>query len=447
MSPTTGNFDAFRGPQLVSSHVGPGSNANTHVQCQPFHRAASAPPLDYQRAYGHRRDTGFQGPTSHLSILSEGLGILDPAPDLEAISQESTIVVSSERITQGCKVLTFFRDKGLINQLIGRWFENFEGSVGSVIEPIMKEWLQQLWIHHGPILAAQEPTKIRRLSELTFRNTLTPLEFNGETTAKEWSRLGSGPNLRWEVLGSIALSVGLYILEIPSEDHLFIDNQVSRACLLGQIKEVTEKCLAFCRACEVLDDMFIWLLMDYAYLIESTKGQRAYATYRATGETSSAVVAMGLHQGIKANDKVPFFLAELRKRALLIAYYQEASIATVLGRPFRLSSRYCILDTPLDLTDRQVVATGPELAAALANLDKDGYNKSGIVQHEGREYLPHTAFWVSRSNTFTDTKGRTNRNPQLPQHLYAPRRSRRPRPGSIHPTRNYHQSPRDPSPQ
>lgn len=304
---------------------------------------------------------------------------------MDAITQESTIIVSNERIAQGCRVFAFFRNQSLITQLIGRCFEDFEGSIGAVIEPITKEWLQQLWIHHGHTLTAQQPTKIRRLSELTFRNTLTPLEFDGETTAKEWSRLGSGPNLRWEVLGSIALSAGLCILEVPSEDRLFIDNKISRACLLGQIKEVTERCLAFCRACEVLDDMFIWLLLDYAYFVESTKGQRAYATYRATGETSSAVVAMGLHQGIKANDKVPFFLAEQRKRALMIAYYMEASIATVLGRPFRLSSRYCVLETPLDLTDSQVVATGPELAAALANLDKDGYSKSGVIQHAGRK--------------------------------------------------------------
>lgn len=395
MSPIARNIDAFRPRGLNPGHsrVGAGNN---HVQCQPFHRAASAPPLESASASRLRRNTGFQGPTSHLSILSEGLGILEHVPDLEAMSHEQTIVVSSERVTQGCKVLAFFRDKSLITRFIGRLYEDFDGSHGLLIEPIMKEWLLQLGVHHASTLDTQEPSKIRRLSEIVFRNTLTQLEFNGETTAKEWSRLGTGPSLRWEVLGLIALSVGFCVLEMHPEDHLFTDNKVSRACLLGQIKEVTEKCLAFCRACEILDDLFIWLLVDYAGFVNSTKGERAYATYRATGEASSAVVAMGLHQGIKAREKVPFFLAEMRKRALLIAYYQEVGIATTLGRPLRLSSRYCILDTPLDLTDRQVIATGPELAAALANLDEDGYNKSGAIQYMGRKKSPPT--FLARHN-------------------------------------------------
>lgn len=307
---------------------------------------------------------------------------------MEAISQEQTIVVSSERVTQGCKVLAFFRNKNLIMRIFGKWYKDRSGGDDLVIEPIMKEWLQQLWINHDPVLSGQEPSKIRRLSELIFRNTLTQLEFDGEITAKEWSRLGSGPNLRWETLGLIALSVGSCILEMPPDDQLYTEHKVSRACLLGQIKEISEKCLAFCRACEVLDDMFIWLLFDYSCFIMSTKGIRAYATYRSTGEVTSAVVAMGLHQGIKANDKVPFFLAEMRKYTLLMAYYQEVSIATVLGRPLRLSSRYCILEAPLDLTDQQIVSTGPELAAALANLDEDGYNKSGILQKICRKQLP-----------------------------------------------------------
>lgn len=358
------------------------------MQCQPFHRAASAPPLDCQRASGLRRDTGFEGPTSHLSILSESLGVLEPAPDFEGICSESTIVVSSERVTEGCKVLAFFRSKTLIMQLVGRFDEDFEGGPGSVIEPIMKEWLQQLWIHQGSALASQEPAKIRRLSELIFRNTLTAMEFNGDTTAKEWARLGSGPSLRWEVLGLIALSIGLCMIEMPSEDHFFIDHKVSRACLLGQVKDITEKCLAFCRTCEVLDDMFLWLLTDYSFFIQASKGHRAYATYRAAGETSSAVVAMGLHHGIKANNKVPFFLAEIRKTVLLLAYYSEISLATVLGRPSRLSSRYCIFDLPFDLTLRQIVSTGPELAAALANLDKDGWNQSGLLLTQGRMFPP-----------------------------------------------------------
>lgn len=96
---------------------------------------------------------------------------------------------------------------------------------------------------------------------------------------------------------------------------------------------------------------------------------------------------MGLHQGIKANEKVPFFLAELRKRTFVSAYYGEISLATVLGRPPRLSYRYCTLDPPLDLNEAELIQTGAELAATLASLDDNGYNTLGIMRSNTSKHI------------------------------------------------------------
>lgn len=325
---------------LAPNHVT--SLDTSHAQCQPFHRAASAPPLDYQRPPEFRRNTGFEGPTSHLSILTETLGALDPDPaGLETMDQQQNIVVTNSRVTQGCRVLAFFKNKSMITQFIGRFYDDREGVGGIILAPIMKEWLHQLWLCHSDTLTSQDPVKIRRLSERIWRNTLSPLEYDGSTTAMEYARGGSGLNLRWEVIGLICSTASFGIVEAPSSDQMFIDYQVSRSCLLEKMREISEKCLVFCRYCEVLDDMFIWLLVEYSINIQSTKGDRQYATYRASGEAHSAVIAMGLHQGIKANKKVPFFLAELRKRTFLAAYFSEISLSTSLGRPPRLSYRYC----------------------------------------------------------------------------------------------------------
>lgn len=305
--------------------------------------------------------------------------------DLEATvcSQQQKIIVTNDRIIQGCKVLSFFRNKFMINRFIARWYEICEGTQLMVIESIMKEWLQKLWFQHGSVLMGQDPERIRKLSETIWRNTLTPIVFNGQTTALEWACLATGPNLRWETLGLIAVNIGLCSIETPPSDQLFTKNKVTRSCVLRMMKDIAEDCLVFCRHCEVLDDMFIWLLLEDSGLVAAVKGDRDYSSYRATGEAHSAVVAMGLHQGIKADDNVPFFLAEMRKRSFIFAYFQEISIASFLGRPPRLSYRYCTLDPPLDLTEKQLLQTGPELAATLASLDKDGYNKAGLFQHAG----------------------------------------------------------------
>jgi hypothetical protein len=91
---------------------------------------------------------------------------------------------------------------------------------------------------------------------------------------------------------------------------------------------------------------------------------------------------MGLHQEIKADGQVPFFLAELRKRLRALIYAAEISIATFLGRPPRLSHRYMNLDPPLDLTDPQLFSEDPqELAVAIARLDEQGFNRDGEIRH------------------------------------------------------------------
>lgn len=296
------------------------------------------------------------------------------------MDQEQDIVITNSRITEGSHILTFFANKNLITRFMSRYHDSYNEDDGIVIASISRVWLHQIYLCHSDTLMSQEPTKIRKLSELIWRNTLTPLEVDKNTSAVEWAKLGSGLGLRWEVLGLIGLSIGMFVMETHDSDQIYVENRVSRSCVLGRMQEIAEKCLVFCRYCEVLEDSFIWLLLEYSTLIQATKGDRHYSSYRASGEACSAVIAMGLHQTIKPTEKVPFFLAELRKRAFLCAYYGEISLATCLGRPPRLSYRYCSIDPPLDLTQAQLTQTGEELASTLASLDEDGYNRLGTIQ-------------------------------------------------------------------
>lgn len=78
---------------------------------------------------------------------------------------------------------------------------------------------------------------------------------------------------------------------------------------------------------------------------------------------------------IQADDRTPFFLSELRKRTFIQAYGSECSIASFLGRPPRLSYRYCDINLPLDLDDDQVVMEGAQLQEVLASLDSNGWSK------------------------------------------------------------------------
>jgi len=88
---------------------------------------------------------------------------------------------------------------------------------------------------------------------------------------------------------------------------------------------------------------------------------------------------MGLHQDIKADGDVPFFLAELRKLTFAAIYSADKDVATFLGRPPRISHRYCNLQLPLDLEFHQVVAERGDLRLLSNKFDEKGWNWDGVL--------------------------------------------------------------------
>ncbi|KAI1407346.1 hypothetical protein F5Y13DRAFT_206383 [Hypoxylon sp. FL1857] len=359
---------------------------SAEVVTREVHRAASAPPLQLRDEYtSHSGRQGFLGETSYISIFEDGLGNCCVSnPGLES-SPVQKVKLSHDRITQGCKVLSFLRDNSMLIRLVSRWYEICEDEGCICIEPIMKEWLWGLWPHHGDVLRDQNPEKIRRLCELVWRNTQTPVSFDANTTAAQWARSSTGPNLRWEVVGLIAAIAGQCASTPEPSNRYSRTHKFAHPSFPRQMLEISEACLSYCRECETLGDMFAWLLMENYCLAAKIKGETSHSSYTQSGEVVTAVIAMGLHQGVKAEDRLPFFLSEIRKRLFAQTYSAEIGTATFLGRPPRLSHRYCNFQPPLDLSVSELVLTGDELALALASLDDQGFNTAGRI---------HRVTWV-----------------------------------------------------
>ena len=112
-------------------------------------------------------------------------------------------------------------------------------------------------------------------------------------------------------------------------------------------------------------------------LVECLKGEAHYSAWQRTGEVCDAIVAMGLHQGNPRDADTPFWLSEMRRRLFVSAYGRDKAVATFLGRPPRLSYRYCRIELPLDLGDSDILLEGAELDAALSALDVNGWNTGG----------------------------------------------------------------------
>lgn len=102
-----------------------------------------------------------------------------------------------------------------------------------------------------------------------------------------------------------------------------------------------------------------------------------YSSYHRSGEVLHAMVAIGLHGDIKVDEKTPFFLATIRQQVKIQAYSVDISLAAFLGRPPRLSYRFCVLGSPDDIEDADLLLEGNDWKQALQNLDENGWNMAG----------------------------------------------------------------------
>ena len=100
-----------------------------------------------------------------------------------------------------------------------------------------------------------------------------------------------------------------------------------------------------------------------------------YGAWTRLGETCDLLILMGLHQEKKMSASTSFFVCQLRIRMFEELYGHDKAMATFLGRPPRLSHRYCVLQLPLDLTDEEMMLEGPELQTAIQKLE-NGWNTS-----------------------------------------------------------------------
>lgn len=103
-----------------------------------------------------------------------------------------------------------------------------------------------------------------------------------------------------------------------------------------------------------------------------------YRVWKKLGDLSTIVYAFGLHQvNENIEETVPFFLVEVRKRAMVCAYAMDKQLATTLGRPPRICSRYCSISPPLDISYEDMILPRHERENVLEKLDAGGWNTDG----------------------------------------------------------------------
>ncbi|KAF2224027.1 hypothetical protein BDZ85DRAFT_96216 [Elsinoe ampelina] len=379
--PTPPEFLQYNGQgRFRSANSAPIKTASSSTSASPLTSSASVSKYANHsgRSNEHMKDkTGFLGKTAFSAVFTDNersLGIEDEEPERSS----SPTPISTEKIHKGAQVLHYLRNMNLFRNIFERWFRGADGI--TIVKPTYAVWINGIVEAFGDLLANHQSLhELYPLSELVWRNTEKTPPVDGNTTAREWAMLHTGHNLRWDTIGIILSGVSLVSLDLSDWDPALSEiHSVAkdRRDFTERIQEAMESTLEFCRDCESITDLYLCVLFESVLVIESMKGDTHFQAWARIGEVINTCIHLGLHQEKRQDEHTPFLVNETRIRMFDMLYGHDKSLSTFLGRPPRLSHRYCVLQLPLDLSDEELFMDGEELQQVIARLD-NGWNTQG----------------------------------------------------------------------
>ncbi|EED14310.1 conserved hypothetical protein [Talaromyces stipitatus ATCC 10500] len=223
-----------------------------------------------------------------------------------------------------------------------------------------------------------------RLSYEIFTNTMERIAVTQTMTIVEYMSLIAA---RWETIGLLFAVLGSVTFHIPADDPVFTNNpwNIDRKQLRSISIANSEICSQFCNSSGLISDPLCWLMTQQTVLLTLVAGKNDFRTWQKLGDLSTVTYAIGLHRPDSAlEENCPFFLTEIRKRVLACAYSLDKELATALGLPPRICSRYVCIELPLDLSYDEIISTPSAVEIALQNLDPNGWNTKGDFTLEVR---------------------------------------------------------------
>ncbi|PYI18658.1 hypothetical protein BO99DRAFT_423041 [Aspergillus violaceofuscus CBS 115571] len=324
----------------------------------------------------HLSGSGFLGPTSYSGSVFSNEVELDLG--VRASLSQTDTPLDPQRVNQGAQVLSLLEHLDLYEKLIENRNKIIPGWVFG--PPLTGALIVQLRASYRNATAGSENeyARLLDLSRVLFKNSAIPIQTRSSMSLNDYL---SQYALRWDMIGLVFAVAGSTTFQVLQQelDELFKGSPGTTKEGLRQVTfQATEACLQFCNYLGIISDPLSWMMVQHTIFLSSLHGACDHRTWQMLGDLTTTVFALGLHQPAAAND-VPFFLEEIRKRAMVAAYALDKDIATCLGRPPRICWRYCNIQFPLDISYDEVVAEPVVREAALQRLDAAGWNIDGRI--------------------------------------------------------------------
>ncbi|RMZ89959.1 hypothetical protein DV736_g2799, partial [Chaetothyriales sp. CBS 134916] len=299
-------------------------------------------------------EPGFIGSTGYNAVLTESG--LDNHPDAKETVVPPATASQPRRLNEALAVLDLIihfphMEKIPITSAIGRDI-----------------YAKEVW---------KSVDSLRQMVQTLFDNTDRLVHVTKSCRFDTYYKNYTGNNIRWEALCVLFTTCGLGCNTIACNDPLFDfigHREEDRQEFTYKLMQASNTCISFCEDAGQLSDLALWTLYDNSVYTSQVLGDAHYLTWRKIGDLSTAIFARGYHQEIKDEVRLPFWMIEMRRRTLTNAYTLDKVLCTFVGRPPRISQRYCSIQLPVDLDYGELALEGAELRAALSTIDQNGWN-------------------------------------------------------------------------
>ncbi|KAI1630030.1 hypothetical protein EDD37DRAFT_604894 [Exophiala viscosa] len=330
-------------------------------------------------------DVGFLGSTAFNAVFSDNQEHI-PAPSTTDVDTSTDAGRLHEQITASWRstqrrsngnatfVLELLKDIPHLEKIIDRW-PSAEREY-SILEPWTEDCQKSIRQDLFEKFDFTRKSEWVKVIDLLNANTDAPLRFPANIRFRDFTSYYMGNNIRWETIGVFLIMCGLSLFNVycdAEESELVGHLAQDKQRLMFRLLEASDICVSFCNDAVPGTDLGFWLMLENCIYASQVLGDAHYSVWRRLGDISTAVFAHGLHESRETADE-PFWLKEVRRRGLGYAYAMDKILSTFVGRPPRISKRYCNIKVHLDLEYSELALEGDELAKACSKLGATGWS-------------------------------------------------------------------------
>ncbi|KAK3675249.1 hypothetical protein LTR78_004759 [Recurvomyces mirabilis] len=339
--------------------------ATSLIGMNELHRqtlAANVPTQRYGRMYAS---------LDHKGVVAPGLGA---GPDAHLVAKGVTVLETLLGLTSD------------LNESFVLWSSTWDEQTS--LGPIEKAAWQATHAMLSDLRHADSPVELRERSRILTERSAYRVSYPRSAEDRALCRAFVGESLRWELLGMYCSRIGLYFgyqeSATPSSGAGGNANREPKSMLRQAFFACTE-CASLCASLGQVNDLTIFHLCTAISLATWCFGDDSYHAWQLIGDVSSVVYSLKFNKPSVIGEGVPLYLSELRKRALGQIHEHDKLTATFVGRPPRLTRRYCTMQMPFDLANEVIEGSTECLEMAVAMLGEDGWDKSRLIMPATRQ--------------------------------------------------------------